>query len=44
MKDRQYRSRQGRSDRDYEQTSQFAFYAMTAGLVLFIIYSIITNA
>lgn len=44
MKTRQYRSRQGRDDKRYEESASFMFYAMSAALILLLTYSIITYA
>ena len=44
MKERQYRSRQGRSDTRYEDSASIMFYSMTAFLILILTYSIIKYA
>lgn len=44
MKERQYRSRQGRSDSRYEDSASVMFYMMTAALILILTYSIFNYA
>ena len=42
--ERQYRSRQGRSDERYEESASFMFYVASAALILLLTYSIIKYA
>lgn len=44
MKERQYRSRQGRSDSKYKDSAAGTFWAMSIALILLITYSIYTYA